>query len=113
MRFSTILPVALAAAPLAVSATGGRFGFALGARHNGKTIRQFTNVFRYTDASLDGSCKTISDYETDFDTLKSTATIVRTYSVVDGAISNTPCEVASAILPAAASKGFQVILGVW
>lgn len=35
MRFSTIIPVALAAAPLAVSATGGRLGFALGSRHTG------------------------------------------------------------------------------
>ena len=113
MRFSTILPVALAVAPLAVSATGGRLGFALGARHNGNLTTQPTNVFRYTDSSLDGTCKTTSDYETDFDTLKSKTTIVRTYSVVDGAISNTPCEVASAILPAAANKGFQVILGVW
>ena len=67
----------------------------------------------HTNASLDGTCKTTSDYEADFDTLKSQTTVVRTYSVVDGAIDNTPCQVASAILPAAANKGFQVILGVW
>ena len=113
MRFSTILPVALATAPLAVSATAGRFGFALGARHNGPSNQSFTNVIFHTNASLDGTCKTTSDYEADFDTLKSQTTVVRTYSVVDGAIDNTPCQVASAILPAAANKGFQVILGVW
>jgi glucan 1,3-beta-glucosidase len=113
MRFSTILPVALAAAPLAVSATGGRFGFALGSRHTGKPTIELCRVVLDTDASLDGTCKSTSDYEADFETLKSKTTIVRTYSVVDGAISNTPCQVASAILPAAANKGFQVILGVW
>ena len=75
-------------------------------------LRRNLHVIR-TNASLDGSCKTSSDYEADFDTLKSKTTIVRTYSVVDGAIENTPCQVASAILPAAANKGFQVILGVW
>ncbi|MCJ1226033.1 glycoside hydrolase 3 protein, partial [Toensbergia leucococca] len=59
MRFSTLIPLALATAPLAVSATG-RLGYALG------------------DQTADGNCKNTTDYEADFAALSSTSTIVRT-----------------------------------
>ncbi|KAI9839831.1 MAG: hypothetical protein M1819_000021 [Sarea resinae] len=87
MRFSTIIPVALAAAPAVVSAAG-TLGFALG------------------DKNADGSCKQTSDYEADFDTIKSQSTIVRGYSASE-------CNSAAQILPAAQNKGFKVVLGVW
>lgn len=87
MRFSTAVPLALAAAPLAVSAAG-TLGFALG------------------DTNTDGSCKTTSDFEADFDALAGSTSIVRVYSASD-------CSSAAAILPAAANKGFKVVLGVW
>ena len=87
MRLYNSLCVALVASPLAVSAAG-TLGFALG----------FNNA--------DGSCKSQSDYEQDFDALKSVTTLVRTYS-------SSNCNVAKSILPAAVAKGFKVILGVW
>jgi len=87
MRFSSIIPVALAAAPVVVSAAG-MLGYAIG------------------DKKSDGSCKFTADYESDFETLKSTSMVVRTYS-------SSECNAAQQILPAAASKGFKVILGVW
>ena len=87
MRFSTILPVALAVGPAAVSAAG-TLGFALG------------------DKKPDGSCKFTADYEADFDVLGSSSTLVRTYS-------SSECNTAQQILPAAVSKGFKVVLGVW
>jgi glucan 1,3-beta-glucosidase len=87
MRFSSIIPVALAVAPAAVSATGF-IGFALG------------------DKKTDGSCKFQADYEADFDALSSLTKLVRIYAASD-------CNTAQQILPAAASKGFQVILGIW
>lgn len=37
---------------------------------------------------------------------------MRTYAVVDNALPDNLCQVASAILPAAKAKGFQVILGL-
>jgi len=87
MRFSTILPVALAAAPVAVSAAG-TLGFALG------------------NTKADGTCKFKQDYEDDFDALKGVSTLVRTYT-------SGGCNAAQQILPAAAAKGFKVVLGVW
>lgn len=87
MRVSTFAAAALAATPAVVSAAG-TLGYAIGNR------------------KADGSCKFTSDYAADFDTLKSTSTIVRTYSASE-------CNTAQQILPAAASKGFKVILGVW
>jgi len=87
MRVTSFLPVALAAAPVAVSAAG-TLGFALG------------------NKNPDGSCKSTQDYEADFDALKQHTTLVRTYSASD-------CDTAKNILPAARAKGFKVVLGVW
>ena len=86
MRLFAAISVALAAAPLAVAA--GTLGFCLG---NTKT---------------DGSCKFQTDYEADFDALKGVSTLVRTYT-------SSGCNTAQQILPAAAAKGFKVVLGVW
>ncbi|KAI9779333.1 MAG: glycoside hydrolase 3 protein [Geoglossum umbratile] len=87
MRFATVLPIALVAAPTIVSAAG-TLGFALGTK------------------KPDGSCKSQSDYEDDFEVLKSQSTIVRGYAASD-------CKFAENVLPAAKSKGFRVILGIW
>jgi glucan 1,3-beta-glucosidase len=89
MRFSTITPLALAIAPLAVSAAG-TLGFALGTKKG------------------DGTCKYQADYESDFKAIAaaSSAKIVRGYSASD-------CNCAQYILPAAKAQGFQVILGIW
>lgn len=87
MRFASFVPVVLAAAPLAVSAAG-TLGYAIG------------------NKNPDGSCKVTADYELDFDALKSSSTLVRTYSANE-------CNTSQQILPAAASKGFKVVLGVW
>jgi glucan 1,3-beta-glucosidase len=56
----------------------------------------------------DGSCKYTDDYEADFDAIKSNtgSTLVRGYSASD-------CDCAQQILPAAKSKGFKVVFGVW
>ncbi|EEP81042.1 glycosyl hydrolase family 17 [Uncinocarpus reesii 1704] len=86
MRFSTLLPLALAAVP-AVSAVG-KLGFALGVKN------------------ADGSCKSQADFEKDFDVLKAHADIVRTYAAAD-------CNNAEAIVPAAKKKGFKLVLGIW
>ena len=86
MRLVAVIPVAFAAAPLAAAA--GTLGFCLG---NTKT---------------DGSCKFQADYEADFDALKGVSTLVRTYT-------SSGCNTAQQILPAAAAKGFKVVLGVW
>lgn len=85
MHFSTLLPVALAI-PLVTAS--GKLGFALG------------------DKNEDGTCKFQSDYESDFDTIGTVSKIVRVYAASD-------CNTAKEILPAAKSKGFQVILGIW
>lgn len=89
MHFSTIIPLALAAAPVVVSAAG-TLGFALGTKNP------------------DGSCKYTADYEADFDAISaaSGSKLVRGYSADD-------CNCAQQILPAAQNKGFQVVLGVW
>lgn len=87
MRFTTVIPVVLAAAPAVVSAVG-TLGFALGTQNP------------------DGSCKTTQDYEKDFDTIKGQTTIVRGYAAGD-------CDFAKNILPACESKGFKVVLGIW
>jgi len=89
MRFSAVA-VALAAAPAIVSAAKGNMGFALGTKLSG------------------GDCKSQQDYEQDFDAIKSGsgASIVRGYSASD-------CDMAKNALPAAKSKGFKVVLGIW
>ncbi|KAK6391038.1 hypothetical protein LTR65_004795 [Meristemomyces frigidus] len=86
---TTIASIALVVAP-ALAVTKGTLGFALGTK------------------LADGSCKYTSDYEADFDAIKSNtgSTIVRGYAASD-------CNCAQQILPAAKSKGFKVILGVW
>ncbi|KAJ9630747.1 glycoside hydrolase 3 protein [Taxawa tesnikishii (nom. ined.)] len=86
---SNVLALALAASPALVSAKGN-LGFALGTK------------------KADGSCKYTADYEADFDAISSASgsKLVRGYSASD-------CNCAQQILPAAKSKGFQVILGVW
>ncbi|WEW55802.1 glycoside hydrolase 3 protein [Emydomyces testavorans] len=85
MRFSTLVPLALAAAPVVSAA--GKLGFALGVKN------------------ADGSCKSQADFEKDFDVLKAHSTTVRTYAAAD-------CNNAEAIVPAAKKKGFKLILGV-
>lgn len=89
MRFSAVA-VALAAAPAIVSAAKGNMGFALGTKLSG------------------GDCKTQKDYEQDFEAIKgaSGASIVRGYAASD-------CDMAKNALPAAKSKGFKVVLGIW
>ncbi|KJX99989.1 glucan 1,3-beta-glucosidase like protein [Zymoseptoria brevis] len=89
MRAALAWTMALVAAP-ALAATRGKMGFALGTKNP------------------DGSCKFKADYEKDFDAIKadSGSTIVRGYSASD-------CNAAKEMLPAAKSKGFQVVLGVW
>ncbi|KAI4720309.1 putative glucan 1,3-beta-glucosidase [Aureobasidium sp. EXF-10727] len=84
-----ITGLVLAFSPLLVS-SAGTLGFALG------------------DKKGDGSCKFQADYEADFDAIKSNSgsTIVRIYAASD-------CNTAQQILPAAKSKGFRVVLGVW
>ncbi|KAL9585198.1 MAG: hypothetical protein Q9212_001663 [Teloschistes hypoglaucus] len=97
MHLSAVFSLALVVSPLAVSARG-TLGFAIGARKEG------------------GQCKTRVDYEADFDALAqaSGSKIVRTYSVIDKNVAQfDPCQVAAEILPAAANKEFQVILGLW
>ncbi|MCJ1450373.1 glycoside hydrolase 3 protein [Mycoblastus sanguinarius] len=95
MRFSSLVAVAAATAPVAVFAKG-RMGYALGSR------------------LPDGSCKTTSDYVADFAVLKDTSTFVRTYSAVDAGDSSGPvCYVPGALLPAAQQAGFQVVIGLW
>jgi len=89
MRLSSITPIALVLAPAVVSAAG-TLGFALGTKN------------------ADGSCKSQSDYEADFDSISasSAARIVRGYAASD-------CNSAQNILPAAKTKGFKVVLGIW
>lgn len=89
MRFSTVA-AALAASPALVSAAKGTMGFALG-----------TKV-------ASGDCKTQQDYSDDFDAIKSNSgsTLVRGYAASD-------CDMAKNALPAAKSKGFKVVLGIW
>ncbi|KAB8231561.1 glycoside hydrolase superfamily [Aspergillus alliaceus] len=86
MRTAGLVSLLLAAIP-AVTARG-TLGLALG------------------NKNPDGTCKSTSDYEADFDALKSLTTLVRTYSAND-------CNTAVNIVPAAKNKQFKVVLGVW
>jgi len=92
MRTTTLTTLALAAFTTNTLAdfSKGSLGFALGTK------------------KADGSCKYQADYEADFDaiTAQTGSKIVRGYAASD-------CNNAQQILPAAKSKGFQVILGVW
>lgn len=90
MRFSTVAAVALAAMPAVLAADKGQMGFALGTKQP------------------DGSCKTQTDYEEDFDAIAdaSGVKIVRGYAAAD-------CNMTKAILPAAKAKGVSVVLGIW
>lgn len=53
-----------------------------------------------------GNCKSTSEYETDFETLKGYSTIVKTYAVSD-------CNTLQNLGPAAEDAGFQLMLGIW
>lgn len=86
MRFD-LLPLVLAALPVAVSGRG-TLGFSLG------------------NKNPDKSCKSTDDYKKDFDALKGLSTLVRTYSASN-------CHTGTNIMPAAKEKGFKVVLGVW
>lgn len=94
MQLRSILSTILLTAPLAVSAAG-TLGFAVG------------------NTNPDGTCKTQSDFEADFEAIKQNtdAQLVRTYSSTDqfGNACNTPKE----ILPAAKAAGLKVLLGMW
>lgn len=94
MRFDGLISLALAAAPLAVSAAG-TLGFAVG------------------NTNPDGTCKTQSDFEADFKAIQAhfKAQLVRTYSSSDQYAN--PCNTPSEILPAAKSAGIKVLLGMW
>ncbi|KAL8770080.1 MAG: hypothetical protein Q9209_004118 [Squamulea sp. 1 TL-2023] len=98
MHLSTVLSLALAILPIAVRARGS-LGYAIGARNPDK------------------NCKSTTDYEADFEALIQKGGLgdikrVRTYAVEDDIYQDNVCSVASAILPAAKAKGFQVILGL-
>ncbi|KAF4633563.1 hypothetical protein G7Y89_g4546 [Cudoniella acicularis] len=84
MHLTTLL---LASFP-ALATAAGTLGFALGAKNP------------------DGTCKATSDYTSDFATLGAHSKLVRIYAA-------SQCDTAAAILPAAKSTGFQVILGIW
>jgi glucan 1,3-beta-glucosidase len=88
MRWYTVAAGALGFATAANAA--GTLGFSLGTK------------------KPDGSCKTRTDYEADFDAISaaSSAKVVRGYAASD-------CDYAKNILPAAKTKGFQVVLGIW
>jgi glucan 1,3-beta-glucosidase len=94
MLFRAALSTALVAAPLAVSAAG-KLGFAVG------------------NTNPDGSCKSQSDYEADFEAIagNTQSKLVRTYSSTDQF--GNPCDTPSHIMAAAKSAGFQVLLGMW
>ncbi len=87
MRFS-LMSLALAAAPILVSAAAGNIGFALG------------------DKKTDGTCKKQADYAADFKAISTVSSLVRIYAASD-------CYTAANILPAAKAAGFKVILGIW
>lgn len=92
MRFATAISAMLTIAPSIISAakTTGNLGFALGAK------------------MPDGTCKVQSDYETDFDAIQKDtgSNVVRIYAADQ-------CNTAKEILPAAKSKNFKVVLGIW
>lgn len=82
------MSLALAAAPVLVSAAAGNIGFALG------------------DKKTDGTCKKQADYAADFKAISTVSSLVRIYAASD-------CDTAANILPAAKAAGFKVILGIW
>ena len=94
MLLRAVFSTALAAAPLAVSAAGS-LGFAVG------------------NTKSDGSCKSQSDYEADFQAIASNtdSRLVRTYSSTDQF--GNPCDTPTHIMAAAKSSGFKVLLGMW
>ena len=90
MLFQLVAAALLAAASALAAASRGALGFALGAKQP------------------NGDCKMRDDYEADFDAIAadSGSTVVRIYAA-------SQCDSAKEILPAAKSKGFQVVLGIW
>lgn len=88
MRVSSALAATAALLPSALAI--GKHGFALGSVQGSTT-----------------SCKKQSDWEADFDAIKASGSnIVRIYAAGQ-------CDTAKNILPAAKSKNFKVVLGVW
>ncbi|KAL9638305.1 MAG: hypothetical protein Q9164_001633 [Protoblastenia rupestris] len=100
MRVSSVVALAAAASPIAVSAKG-RLGYAIGVRRG------------------DVSCKSTDDFVEDFKVLQGAGVppqYVRTYAAIDGganSVGGAPCAVPGAILPAAAQTGMKVVLGLW
>jgi glucan 1,3-beta-glucosidase len=88
MRFTLISTSILLAATRGYAR--GTLGFALGTKN------------------ADGSCKQISDYEADFDAIRTNtgSTLVRGYAASD-------CDSGQNMLAAAQTKGFKVVLGIW
>ncbi|KAL9103793.1 MAG: hypothetical protein Q9163_001202 [Psora crenata] len=117
MRVSSVVALAAATAPIAVSAKG-RLGYAIGVRRSGKSIPGGWAV-DIDNLCLDDSCKSTEDFVEDFKVLQSAgepATYVRTYAAIDGganSIGGPSCPVPGAILPAAVQTGMKVVLGLW
>ncbi|KAG7662749.1 uncharacterized protein J8A68_003737 [[Candida] subhashii] len=76
------------AATLASAAAMGGLAFNLGVQDNS------------------GQCKTVAEFESDLELLKSYTNIVKTYAVSD-------CNTLQNLGPAADAEGFQLMLGIW
>lgn len=87
MRFNLLTAAALLTSVTSVSAIGD-LGFNLGVKNN------------------DGTCKTKSDYLSDFDALKDYTSIVKVYASSD-------CNTLEILGPAAEEAGFTIFLGIW
>ena len=114
MHFSAVAAVAVAFTPLLASARG-QLGFALGVRHTGQSSFMEALQLKYrADRTVDGTCKSQTDFGTEFAQLSPYAKVVRTYAAIDGGLEGgDKCTVPTAILPAAQAAGIKVILGIW
>lgn len=77
-------------ASLSSTTAAGQLGFALGVKQP------------------NGACKSQADYAADMDAIRrsSGSSLVRIFDASE-------CDVAAQTLPAAKSKGFQAVLGIW
>ena len=77
-------------ASLSSTTATGQLGFALGVKQP------------------NGACKSQADYAADMDAIRrsSGSSLVRIFDTSE-------CDVAAQMLPAAKSKGFQAVLGIW